>query len=594
MFAFITTEGKWLDVEPDQDIAITIDQPFLSSDRMPVPWTTDFNLRLSESTCRIFGYTPAILLPPNNLSVLGTLYLNGIPIMPGKVVVINYTRSSLQVSFKGQDIEDQLTGNLPDLPLMEWNFGKMSDLTNFWDFMQKAVDGLLPEVAAPLILRSDRLDYSQDALNMIFELESVSGGQVSRREYWNSRYANFIGPSQDASNRLSQWIQSGTPYLIPVVRINYLLSVIAGLDTSSAANEYFLQAGIVAPNKDNALISDIAHGGLDQNQSGDYILSLSRALPNVEIASFVKDVLNLFSAAIYLEDRRLVIRMNSEVINDAEHVDWTQKIDDEFECDYADGLEYECGYDDIDAGTSDKEISPDDITEVKSIADIYTMWELSDYDPDKAYVFKIMGTGDLYSVTFSATIGKHPEFSLLRRGGPQSQKTTVVSASGEAPSTFSAKTRIKPVKNTPVYFSRYGYLPGWSIYKAVITDIPEPGGEASEQVVIGILQDRQMVSDGSTIKRGTEIFVKETTAAPLMFKEDGLLYSKYHKPFADFLSRPKSEYKMQLNLSASDIAELKIWRKRLLYNRLFYIKTLEITTNTTTDVIHTEGTFIQS
>ena len=62
MLTFITTTGIKIDLLPNQEVALTIDNAFLSSDHIPVAWTTDIELPLSEKNCRIFEIQNAMLL----------------------------------------------------------------------------------------------------------------------------------------------------------------------------------------------------------------------------------------------------------------------------------------------------------------------------------------------------------------------------------------------------------------------------------------------------------------------------------------------------------------------------------------------------
>ena len=51
--------------------------------------------------------------------------------------------------------------------------------------------------------------------------------------------------------------------------------------------------------------------------------------------------------------------------------------------------------------------------------------------------------------------------------------------------------------------------------------------------------------------------------------------------------------KVDLNLTASDIANLRLWVKVLVFNVRYLIKTLEITGNTTHDILHSNAELVE-
>lgn len=74
--------------------------------------------------------------------------------------------------------------------------------------------------------------------------------------------------------------------------------------------------------------------------------------------------------------------------------------------------------------------------------------------------------------------------------------------------------------------------------------------------------------------------------------ENGL-YNRFHKPYAEWLARDKEMLKVDLNLTASDIANLRLWVKVLVFNVRYLIKTLEITGNTTHDILHSNAELVE-
>lgn len=598
MIQFVTSSGAVLDLVPDQDVSITIDNAFFSTEHIDTPWSTDIELALTANNCRVFMCMPAMLFPPQITDVQATCHINGVPVMHGDIKVISYSPTSIKVSFSGRDIDDYLSGYLNEMPLASWNFGSMIDLAEFREFMQKAVDGTMPEFEAPLLLRSDRLDYLEDAKHTIpgpnSDREYTRERMIELREYWNGRYANFINYKQQYAvpAKMDLWERTGVPFLIPVVRLGYLLAQISNLQVGSAEYMgYISKIGILAPNKKNALPDDIYHGGLDHDDKGNYILSLAAGLPKTKVSTFFKDIVNLLAATVYLENGKITIRANRDILLDDEPIDWTDRIAEEFESTLEEGSSYLAGYQDSESAS---EIKEEDIITVHSYYDIFKMWNEGTYDVSKNYIFQIKRTGDIYSVIFDDTLEGHPEFSLLRRGGIQEEKK----AEEDERDVVNAQTNAKLVKCIPATFFYADFFTWYGVYMAAIVDIHESESDPAENITIGILQDKQMVDKGVTIARNwvsLELLITETpVTTPLTLSESDALFNVYHRPYKDFLAKHKTTHTSDLNIKATDLLELKIWKKRILFNQHFFVKSIVISTNTSSDYFHAEATFVRA
>ena len=57
--------------------------------------------------------------------------------------------------------------------------------------------------------------------------------------------------------------------------------------------------------------------------------------------------------------------------------------------------------------------------------------------------------------------------------------------------------------------------------------------------------------------------------------------------------KKKDSVKADVILSPADIAQLKLWRKIMLYNRLFLIKTMEITLSDKATVAFANAEFVE-
>ena len=160
MVNFTTPEGDCLDLKPGQDLAINIENPFFAEDHIPVAWSTEIELPITPTNCAVFGCPNAMLLPATKREINVFMQVNGIRIMEGKMKLSGQSPDVLKASFCGVSIEDSLTGNLQDLPLAKWNFGKLeySHETKLYDeIMLGAAKGTREDFVTPLMMRKSEV-----------------------------------------------------------------------------------------------------------------------------------------------------------------------------------------------------------------------------------------------------------------------------------------------------------------------------------------------------------------------------------------------------------------------------------------------------
>ena len=52
----IFTDGEKTDLQPDTEIELTFEQPMIADDRIPAPYSFDYELPLTPRNRRLFGY----------------------------------------------------------------------------------------------------------------------------------------------------------------------------------------------------------------------------------------------------------------------------------------------------------------------------------------------------------------------------------------------------------------------------------------------------------------------------------------------------------------------------------------------------------
>lgn len=190
------SEGIILDVQPDQDVTFTLDNPIFEDDRVPVAVSTNVEFKLSPKNCKFFGFTPGIRRRPSRKTAACEALFNGIVAFQGELKYDDYSDKSLQYSFVGAEFDHIVTGKLTDIP-----FSGFEDI-KFSTMVENARKGLYDEFGLPQIMRKA----------MSASIEYVTSGPTKAECSTVDKYAN--------------WLYTTRPYVVPAIKVRYILDKI--------------------------------------------------------------------------------------------------------------------------------------------------------------------------------------------------------------------------------------------------------------------------------------------------------------------------------------------------------------------------------
>lgn len=578
MVEFITPDGEHVDLVPNQELSLSIENAMFSNDRIPVAWSTDVELPISPTNSILFGYIGAMLLPEQRREINVSMYIDAIPAMTGKLKLTGASEGKLQASFVGVSIEDSLTGNLHDAPFARWEFGDAiaGYRPLFDEIMEGATQNTRDDFALPLMVR----DSEKDTADNYVVSTGVGGIEIYEDfglKYLNSPKYNFV---------------------TPVVKLAYILrTAFSEVRVDELYSEYFEKIGIVAPYRKNSASTLDQKYNLPTDNVGEtlnFVLDLADAMPDVSMEDFVKNMLSAFCATIFIHKGVTYMKSNQSIIKDESFIDWSKKISDDIEIEFEDGQIYEYGF----SGVSDDELTAE-VKDYDTIADCFTA-------PDDT-LLRCLSTGDIYRKIQRPYIAGHGSQTYYANGLDLARQDSMIPLSQDSQSnsnidTFSAKSNWVPVKCIPYRFNySVGMLNWYDGVMLPIVDDPIVGGTRPTTIQFGLLQNgdagqeyvpiAQLTSNGYI---GTMLGQFSPANPPLNLTGDNGLYERFHKNFQTWIEKDKTVYKIDVNLSASDIANLQLWKKVMLFNRLFFIKTLSITLNTTKNYIRTEADLVSA
>lgn len=586
MIEIVTKQGVALDLTSNIDIEFTIEQPLMDAENMPIGISTTIAFPLTHTNRRVFGYWDGAFVGVLNSTIPAQLLVDGVVLLDGELSFIGVNEDEIEYSFRGAEISSLAEGNIHEL----------SDLTivSKWNtnLLAESRSAGRSDVAFPMMIRK----------TYVAECEH----QVGTGTYYPS--APNYAASNEACSPGEKYVNHGLSYSpngnIAVVRVLWLIQkVFPSVIIEEDVLELLDKLVIIAPNDvtstKNLGIYESSYDEGDRN-----VLDLAKALPETPFADFLSSVLKMFAASIYATGQNYQIKTSRSVFDDTHYVDWSKKVCELTSVSMREAQAYELSY-----ANSPDSTEEDSRAEGVEIPTYSTLEELLAYFNTQAeltnafvsgcpdlFAGKKLDVSLLYETVFDgANIGfkwTTPLVSLpiIDNANHLSCKSVVVDSTNAE--TFNYKIDFNCVKCVPVltYFEgeqSEGYGSG---LKAVcpVLDFPNPEGDRTSDIYIGLLLNNQLVAYGNTYSgqswgQGTAASsagVEEENNLSIALSGDNGLYAKFHEKLAAWITAKKHIFKMNVRLDISDIANLDLSQKVMVHNQLFLIKSVTIKVNT--------------
>lgn len=152
MIEIRTDSGISLDLAPDAEFEIEMNNPILENDRIPVAFSTSITFPPSETNRSVFGYLPAMLLPPSVAKVGATILSGGIPLLVGTLVYDSLNEDgNLVYSFTEKAFDEGLEKKLYNLDLPKSQSGGLSPD----QMVERIRNGIEDGIGAPVLYDPD-------------------------------------------------------------------------------------------------------------------------------------------------------------------------------------------------------------------------------------------------------------------------------------------------------------------------------------------------------------------------------------------------------------------------------------------------------
>ena len=595
--------GRILEHATDQEIVITIDNPFFEDDRIPVAVSTGIEFPLSEVNRTEFGFVDAMMFAPSVQELPASILIAGIEVFSGKLQFEEYSDGILKYTFAEIGKDDILTGKIHEIESAQ-NY----DNINMAELVQNAREDRYPDFGLPQIIRkanSAKIEYKT----------KTSDPECS----FVDKYANHI--------------DSACPYIVPAIKVKYLLNkIFPGLIISGNIYRILDQLAIIAPYKPEGWRDDqygVPHTpGRVWNELDIKVFDFqpTKGLPDMTISDFVKNILKMFCATIFHSIYGYEIIDNDILLQGTGATDWTEKVADTYSITTGEEGVYSIEYqnepdnytppkvDDLGQAELDSSITTcnnyEDMFQKFLLAEDYINIQIAStrhiYSGKRVeallYYYRETGFGFRYPLRYHDYKSIMPIIDIVYQAGVEKKAITTKS---EGASTFEntigfncarcvpymvARQRASSSSNIEVFDARRGMSP--------VIEFPTVGAdERPTTVYIGLLIGHNFLDQGNyftlpfSTSGGSEM---DDNLFSIAIGGPKGLYERFHKRFAEWYIKKKTTIKAELFLTPADVINLRLWEKRMLYNRLFFIKSIELTLSDDADIILANAEFVEA
>lgn len=578
MIEIITASGVSLDLDPTYEFEIEMENPMLDDTHIPIAYSTSIAFLPTAKNKAVFGYLAAMYREPDVKQLSVSIRAGGIPLFWGLLEYESMEEGKLNYTFAGRDLEDEWSGYIHKLSHLTTRIIRRNNsyIQQFDQFLKSIRDG--------------KLDFIKD-----FELPMIVGEEnITDVEYSK----NDIG-AEKVSVMVKYHNYYWTPLLsvvTPAVKVASILSeAFRSISVSEKISTLYEALAILGLHRSKQLC---ALYGMQQMDNYDLILDVADTLPECTVLDLVTNITRLFCASIFREGQSFVLKTNREVLADSTIIDWTNKVLDEYSLSREESSSYSFGYSNDDSENTYTTESESSGTTSGSIVDVSNMLSvIQTIENSSEYVaVRNLATGDMYSgKKMTVTTATNSQYTLPYMD-MLLHKLHKVTSDDKKENSFDNSVDFKCVRCIPIA-SVYDLNPSITLHQVCpIIKFPAAEDERSSDIWIGALINNQLVNKGVYFERPSSTIhsnIGEWANSNLSI-DPAVLYRRFHRHFAEWLAENRRVITMDVFLSLQEIADLRLYRKIMVYGQVFFIKKITHTFIANIDNIATRVELIEA
>lgn len=545
MVDILTDTGVFLDLDLDAEFEITIENPLLQEDRIPVPFSTAIAFLATPTNKAAFGYLDTMMLEPAVKQLGASILVGGVPLLAGSLVYDSIDEDGrINYTFSGKDLKTEWSAKIWEMSGLTWPEYNYEDLLAALKADQIAGVHLPPVVDNALV--------GEPGFRA-----TPTGSRPGRSQVnYNQKYRN-----QPDALSFSE--------LVPAVEIGRILGAAVSFQDISDASAFLQQAVVFGTNWGV---------GYPATQTHTQAYDAAKALPDITLADLLLEVCRMFCAAVFQDGGSFRMMSASDVLSGESPLDWDAKVSKAFRSSLEEKTGYELAFEE--ESSSSEQNSDVDAKDTASLTGVLGA------AGDSYAAVKHTGLEDLYSL-------KKADSVQINRQGSNQQLIPVglvqevlidrcdrTGAKQEAEGTKETKTvsiGLHLAKCAPV--KRYWLLDNNTALEsdsrmAAILQLPAYGAERPKEVYIALYGNGQACDKGVVIANpGNAESADQTIGNSLA---PTALFARYHQEYAAWLAKDRQVLSVDLDFPVMELAAFRMWQTVRVRSRNFLVSKLSV------------------
>ncbi len=533
MVDILTDTGIFLDLDPDAEFEITIENPLLQDDRIPVPFSTAISFLPTSANKAVFGYLDTMMLEPRVKQLGASILVGGVQLCAGSLVYdgidedgrINYT-------FSGKDLQK------------EWG-------SKLWEL---EIPG---DVYYPLVVDASKVAAAGIGTK-------PSGYRPGNLYNIDGKYRNL--PDNTTHRKLS----------VPAVEVGAILGGRVSFDEVDGAAGY-LEAAVIFGTWEEGLPDAAA------------------TLPDISFADFVLGLCKMFCSALFTDGTGYRILPAEDILDARTPLDWDGKVSDRFRSAVEAGTGYALGYEDSEDGNSSDDQSPSDVTTLAGVvSDAEAEYEAARHTPTGDVFSRKINTVAMIGVTGHSSTGDTYgqvgtiDEVLIDRVGTDGKAVS----DEDAEEVRSTDIGFRLPKCVPAGWTKHrtGQADSVVLRMAPVLSLPATGAERPKDVYIALYGNGQACDKGVVIADPDSASSADLTIGDSLAPQ--ALFDRYHQVYAAWLAKDRQLLSVDLDLTPFELASFRMWQAVRVRSRNFLVSKLSVRVNASSEGVDVSADLI--
>lgn len=398
--------GSLIDLPPDISFDLTIENPFMISDRIPTPYSLTFALPSTPANLALFSYPNRIASVMNFEYITDiSIFVDGVGISTGVLKLDTYEDGIINAYYLGAAYIPNPGTLMYNVMMAKYLLAHCSTKSEvqtetgfypgFKDLLESTLDGSQNFVCPPVrVVNEKQFTPFDPAYDSVREYERLftTGVYADAKHIAMVSYLNFWNINLHAW----RYDDCHMPNIM-FPKIGYLFDLVFKNNISNNLFNNGELAKLVMINQYNPALISYAYmvenygclfdNGLGNNEPFFYLNSY---MPEFEIGNFLKDMLKIFCISLFpRKDGGYEMAFNKDVINDNNSEDWTPLVTGNVNISLRARQTYAYGYKNVLEDTNDNPIT---------VANHKAMYDIS--IAKLPAVCLVSSTGELFNVKY--------------------------------------------------------------------------------------------------------------------------------------------------------------------------------------------------